>query len=126
MGKSIRVKLRRVGLAGSLTLVAAGFGVFGVTGGSARGLTTAVSVPAMANAGATVNVSISYSNNGPSTADNVSYMLTLAASLSGVSFSGLPMGAMATYNSGDGTVTFAGMPLLRSRVAIEFTGNVAM
>ena len=44
MGKSIRVKLRRVGLAGSLTLVAAGFGVFGVTGGSARGLTTAVSV----------------------------------------------------------------------------------
>jgi hypothetical protein len=47
-------------------------------------VTTTVSAPASANAGSTVNVPITFSNNGPSTAAGVTYSATLPTGLSGV------------------------------------------
>ena len=44
MGNSIGVWVRRVGLAGSLALVAAGFGGLGVSSGSARTLGVSATV----------------------------------------------------------------------------------
>jgi hypothetical protein len=40
----------------------------------------------------------------------MTFTLTLSSSLTGVSFSNLPVGAAASYNSGTGVVTFTGMP----------------
>jgi len=67
-------------------------------------VTTTVSPPAMAMAGATVQVPVSFSNNGPVDAAGVNYSLTLPAGLSGVSCSG------ATCNYSGTTVSISGLP----------------
>ena len=74
-------------------------------------VTTSVSVPPSAVAGSIVNGSVTFSNAGPSTATGITYTLTLPSGLTGVSFSGLPVGATATYDPATGSVTFTGMPV---------------
>ena len=60
-------------------------------------VTTSISIPANAVASSTVNGSVVYTNNGPSSAAGISYTLGLAPGLSGVCFSGVPGGATASY-----------------------------
>jgi uncharacterized repeat protein (TIGR01451 family) len=71
---------------------------------------TTVSVPATANAGSTVNGTVTFSNNGPSTAAGVTYSFTITPGLGTVSFPTLPSGVTASYNSGTGGVNLTGMP----------------
>ncbi len=73
-------------------------------------VTTGVSAPALATAGATVNASVTFSNAGPSPASGVGYTLGLPPGLTGVLLTGLPPGATATYDPATGGVTFTGMP----------------
>jgi hypothetical protein len=68
-------------------------------------VTTTVTSPPTALAGSTVNATVAYTHNGPSTAAGMTYLIGLAPGLSGVSFSGLPGGASATYDSVGGGVT---------------------
>lgn len=76
----------------------------------AADVTTAVSFASPVDAGQVVSGTVLYRNLGPYAGENVSYTLTLATGLAGVTFGNLPAGATATYNSGTGAVTFAGMP----------------
>ncbi len=73
-------------------------------------VTTSLAFIATANADDPVSGRVVFRNNGPSTAASVTYTLTLAQSLTGVSFSNLPAGAAATYNASTGVVTLTGMP----------------
>ena len=73
-------------------------------------VTTAITLPATADAGTTVNATVAFKNNGPSVASGMTYTLTLSTGLTGVTFGNLPGGATATYNAGTGVVTFTGMP----------------
>jgi uncharacterized repeat protein (TIGR01451 family) len=68
-------------------------------------VTTTASGPAVANAGGTVLVPISFSNAGPSVANGVTYSALLPAGLINVSCSG----ATCTYTSGTGAVAIAGL-----------------
>ncbi len=71
-------------------------------------VTTTLTAPASAYAGSTVNVPVTFSNNGPSTAAGVTYSASLPAGLSGVVCTGT--GISCAYNSGSGAVTFSGLP----------------
>ena len=71
---------------------------------------TAVSAPASAVAGSTVQGSFSFGNNGNSTALGVTYGMTLTPGLGTVTFGNLPGGVTATYNNVTGAVTFTGLP----------------
>src|SRR5204863_235504 len=73
-------------------------------------VTASVSVPPSAVAGTTVTGSVTYSNSGPSTAAGVTYTLGLPPGLTNVVISGLPGGAVATYDPLTGAVNFSGMP----------------
>ena len=68
-------------------------------------VTTTASGPAVANAGGTVLVPISFSNAGPSVANGVAYSALLPAGLSNVTCSG----GTCTYTSGTGAVAIAGL-----------------
>jgi uncharacterized repeat protein (TIGR01451 family) len=78
-----------------------------------------VNAPATTYAGNTVNVPVTFSNNGPSTADGVTYSISLPAGLNGVSC----LGASCSYNSGTGTVTVTGLP---SSLAYSQTVNLTV
>ncbi len=80
-------------------------------GGLIADVTTVLGFPATVDAGNAVHGTVLFSNNGPSIASGAAYALTLTPGLSGVTFGNLPAGATASYNSGTGVVTFAGMPL---------------
>ena len=60
---------------------------------------TALAFPATANAGTAVSGTVTFRNNGPSTAAGVTYTTTLTAGLANVTFSTLPTGVAATYLS---------------------------
>jgi uncharacterized repeat protein (TIGR01451 family) len=81
-----------------------------LTGGLIADVTTVLSFPALVDAGNAVNGTITYRNNGPSTASGLTYSLTLTSGLSGVSFGNLPGSASASYNATSGVVTLSGMP----------------
>lgn len=72
---------------------------------------TSVSAPSTATAGDTVQGTFSFANNGNSTANGVTYGLTLSPGLGPVTFSNLPVGTTASYNNATGVVTFGGTPL---------------
>ncbi|MEI2770081.1 MAG: hypothetical protein V9G98_04870 [Candidatus Competibacter sp.] len=72
---------------------------------------TSVSAPSTATAGNTVQGTFSFANNGNSTANGVTYGLTLSPGLGPVTFSNLPVGTTASYNNATGVVTFGGTPL---------------
>jgi len=93
-----------------------------VTGPLVADVTTTVAFPPSADAGTPVSGTVVFRNTGPSTASGVTYTLTLNTGLTGVSFSNLPAGATATYNSTTGDVAFTGMPITRASGAIA-SGN---
>ena len=68
---------------------------------------TTVTAPATADTGSTVDVAITFTNNGPSNAAGVTYTVTLPTGLSGVSCTG---DATCTYASGTGAVSVSGLP----------------
>ncbi len=72
---------------------------------------TSVSAPDIATAGSTVQGTFSFANNGNSTANGVTYGLTLSPGLGTVTFGNLPAGTTASYNNSTGVVTFGGTPL---------------
>ena len=73
-------------------------------------VTTSIALPPSAVAGSTVNGSVTYSNQGPSSADGLGFALGLPPGLSNVLISGLPAGVTATYDAATGAVNFAGTP----------------
>jgi uncharacterized repeat protein (TIGR01451 family) len=82
-----------------------------ITGVAVADLASAVAFPASVNAGQPVSGTVTYTNNGPSTASTVSFGLTLSANLPAApTLSGLPAGATYSYNASSGVVTFTGMP----------------
>jgi uncharacterized repeat protein (TIGR01451 family) len=66
----------------------------------------ALTVPPSANAGSTVNVPITFSNNGPSTAAGATFSAALVTGLSGVSCTG----AACSYTGSTGAVAMTGLP----------------
>jgi uncharacterized repeat protein (TIGR01451 family) len=81
-----------------------------VGGALVADVTTTLSFPASVNAGETVSGTVVFRNAGPSIASGLTYTLTLASGLSGVTVGNLPAGAATSYASGTGMVTFTGMP----------------
>jgi uncharacterized repeat protein (TIGR01451 family) len=82
-----------------------------ITGALIADVTTALaSFPALVPPGAPVSGVLTYRNAGPSAAAGVTYGLSLAGSLTNVTFGNLPSGASGAYNSTTGVVTFSGMP----------------
>ena len=73
-------------------------------------VTTTVSVPASAKAGSTVTGTVTFSNNGPSTAAGVATTFNITPGLGTVSFPTLPPGVTASYDNSTGAVTLTGMP----------------
>jgi uncharacterized repeat protein (TIGR01451 family) len=62
-----------------------------------------VTFPASVNAGQPVSGTVTYTNNGPSSASGVTFGLTLSPNLSPApTLSGLPAGATYSYNSSTG------------------------
>ncbi|MBB5381581.1 MULTISPECIES: DUF11 domain-containing protein [unclassified Janthinobacterium] len=62
--------------------------------------------PGSTTAGVQISGTVSFSNVGPGTADNVTYSLTLAPGLVGVTLSG----AAGSYNPASGMLTVTGLP----------------
>ncbi|HEV7993768.1 MAG TPA: SdrD B-like domain-containing protein [Gemmatimonadaceae bacterium] len=90
---------------------------------------TSVTLPASANAGASVASTVIYRNLGPYAAAAVGYTLTLSPGLSGVTFGNLPLGASASYVSATGGVGFTGMPSAIAASAIasgDGVGGIAV
>ena len=81
-----------------------------ITGQLVADVTTSMAFPSSVNAGQPVSGTITYRNNGPSTASATTFTLTLTPGLTGVTLGNLPGGAAATYNSTTGVVSFTGMP----------------
>ena len=73
-------------------------------------VTTSVSAPPSAVAGTTVNGSVTYSNQGPSSAAGLVFTLGLPPGLANVVISGLPAGVTGTYDPATGAVGFGGAP----------------
>jgi uncharacterized repeat protein (TIGR01451 family) len=71
---------------------------------------TQVAFPPQVNAGGSVNGTVRFRNLGPSPATITSYVIELNPGLLNVNFTNLPAGAVATYNSTTGIVSFTGMP----------------
>ncbi len=78
--------------------------------GPVADVTVTVALPPSANAGDEVVAQISFSNNGPSTAENVTYQVMLPPGLTDVVIGNLPGGASASYDPVTGEVTFVGLP----------------
>jgi uncharacterized repeat protein (TIGR01451 family) len=102
-----------------------------VNGETLTTLTTApTGLPGATQApGATVNGSLTFNNSGAATAFNPVYSATLPTGLTGVvlgtpTVNGVAVtGATATYTSGSGAITIAGLPATQAAGA---TGNVAV
>lgn len=70
---------------------------------------SALAFPASVDAVNTVSGTVTFTNSGPGIANGNDYTVTLPQSLS-PTFSNLPVGASASYNSLTGVVMFTGMP----------------
>jgi uncharacterized repeat protein (TIGR01451 family) len=82
-----------------------------ITGNAVADVATAIAFPATVNAGQTVTGTITFTNNGPSTASGLTYTLTLPANLTTPpTITALPTGASYSYVAATGVVTLAGMP----------------
>src|SRR5208282_4303944 len=72
---------------------------------------TTVSFPASVNAGQTVSGTVTFTNNGPSTAAGTTFSLTVPANLAvAPTLTGLPNGVTYSYAAATGVITLAGMP----------------
>jgi uncharacterized repeat protein (TIGR01451 family) len=77
-----------------------------IAGVAVADLASAVTFPASVNAGQPVSGTVTYTNNGPSTASAVTFGLTLSANLPAApTLTGLPAGATYSYNASTGLVT---------------------
>jgi uncharacterized repeat protein (TIGR01451 family) len=82
-----------------------------VDGAAVADLASKVTFPANADVDQPVSGTVTYTNNGPSTASSIAFALTLSPNLAAAPvLSGLPAGATYTYNSSTGVVTLTGMP----------------
>ncbi|MEP1470163.1 MAG: hypothetical protein ABJK25_04255 [Halieaceae bacterium] len=75
--------------------------------------TTITANDAMVLPGGGTGGTVTFANNGPTTAFNTNYSLTIGSAgtvPSNVMFTGLPVGASATIDTNTGVVTFIGMP----------------
>jgi hypothetical protein len=73
-------------------------------------LATTVTMPGTATAGGVVQGTFSFANNGSNSADQISYSMSLSPGLGVVTFSNLPVGTTASYDTGTGIVTLTGFP----------------
>ncbi len=73
-------------------------------------LATTVTMQATVVAGNAVQGTFSFANNGSNSVDQVSYSMSLTAGLGVVTFSNLPLGTAASYDSVTGAVTLTGFP----------------
>jgi uncharacterized repeat protein (TIGR01451 family) len=83
-----------------------------VIGGAAvADLSVTSNFPPSINAGQTVSGTLIFANGGPSTAGGVRFSISLPAHLSAPPIlTGLPPGALATYDAATGVITLTGMP----------------
>lgn len=79
-------------------------------------LAVAASVPATATAGSTVNIPLSFANNGPSTAGNVTASASLPPGLSGVTVSD-----GGSYNSATGAITWPPVATLAAGASLSYS-----
>src|SRR5208282_143091 len=72
---------------------------------------TTVSFPASVNAGQTVSGTVTFTNNGPSTAAGTTFTMTVPANLAvAPTLTGLPNGVTYSYAAATGVITLTGMP----------------
>ena len=82
-----------------------------VGGNPVATLVSSATFPANVNAGQTVSGTVSFTNQGPSTATNTTFSLTLPANLSTApTITGLPAGAGFVYTPATGAVSFTNLP----------------
>jgi uncharacterized repeat protein (TIGR01451 family) len=82
-----------------------------VSGNPVADVAASATFPASVNAGQPVSGSVTFKNNGPSTATGTSFTLNLTANLAAPpTLSGLPLGASYSYVASTGIVTLSGMP----------------
>jgi uncharacterized repeat protein (TIGR01451 family) len=72
---------------------------------------TTVAGPDTATAGSTVQGTYTFANNGTTTANNVTYTMSLSPGLGTVTFGNRPTGTTLTYSNTTGVVTVSGTPL---------------
>src|SRR5208283_1362657 len=83
-----------------------------VTGNAEADAATSANFPASVNAGQTVSGTVTFTNNGPSTAAGTTYSLTVPANLAVAPIlSGLPNGVTYSYTAATGVITLTGMPV---------------
>jgi hypothetical protein len=89
-----------------------------IGGVPAADLASTVTFPASVNAGQPVSGTVTYTNNGPSTASGVTFGLTLSAESAGSAHVDRTAGGRDySYNSSTGVVTLTGMPATLPQVA---------
>ncbi len=82
-----------------------------IAGNAEADAATSASFPASVNAGQTVSGTVTFTNNGPSTATGTTYSLTVPANLAAApTLSGLPAGVTYSYTAATGVITLTGMP----------------
>lgn len=81
-----------------------------IGGAPVADVTTALAFPTSVNAGQPVAGTITFRNDGPSSASGMSYTLQLVPGLAGVTLGNLPVGAGASYDAASGAVSFSNFP----------------
>ncbi|HLN49026.1 MAG TPA: hypothetical protein VK251_05910 [Steroidobacteraceae bacterium] len=82
-----------------------------ITGAAVADLAAKLTFPATVNAGQPVSGTVSFTNNGPSTAIGITFTLSVAANLAAApTVTGLPVGASYAYVPATGVITLSGMP----------------
>ncbi len=82
-----------------------------IAGNAEADAATSATFPASVNAGQTVSGTVTFTNNGPSTAAGTTFSLTVPANLAvAPTLSGLPNGATYSYTAATGVITLTGMP----------------
>jgi uncharacterized repeat protein (TIGR01451 family) len=82
-----------------------------IAGSALADVTATLSFPANVNAGQTVTGTVMFTNNGPSTAAAVTFLLTLPSNLGLPPQPSFPSGVSYVYTPSTGVVTLNGMPM---------------
>jgi uncharacterized repeat protein (TIGR01451 family) len=82
-----------------------------ITGITVADVAAKLNFPASVNAGQPVSGTVLFTNNGPSTANGITFTLSVAANLAvPPTLTGLPAGASYAYVPATGVITLSGMP----------------
>src|SRR5271170_2880940 len=82
-----------------------------IAGNAEADAATSASFPVSINAGQTVSGTVTFTNNGPSTAVGTTFSLTVPANLAvAPTLGGLPNGVTYSYAAATGVITLTGMP----------------